>query len=86
MSFYVNGASFLSFAILAAKRSMTTENRGIKSLYFTSGLLEGTETIGLFVILCIFPNAFVPLAWGFGTLCFITALLRATLAWRAFSD
>ena len=85
-AFYANGASFLSFAILAAKRRMTSETRGIKSLYFTSGLLEGTETIGLFVIFCIFPTAFAPLAWAFGALCFATALLRAVLAFRVFRD
>lgn len=83
-SFYANGASFLSFAILAAKRTMTTEGQGVKSLYFTTGLLEGTETIGLFVIFCIFPDAFAPFAWGFGVLCFVTAFARIALAWQVF--
>lgn len=83
-SFYANGASFLSFAILAAKRGMQTEQRGVKSLYFTDGLLEGTETIAFFVTICIWPAIFVPCAWVFGTLCFATALLRIALAWRVF--
>jgi phosphatidylglycerophosphate synthase len=83
-SFYANGASFLSFAILAAKRGMQTEMRGIKSLYFTAGLLEGTETIAFFVIICIFPSIFVPCAWVFGVLCFVTALSRIVLAWQVF--
>lgn len=84
MSFYANGASFLSFAILAAKRGLETNARGVKSLYFTAGLLEGTETIGFFVLICIWPSAFSLLAWGFGTLCFVTALSRIALAWRVF--
>lgn len=83
-SFYVNGASFLSFAILAAKRGMQTQTRGVKSLYFTAGLLEGTETIAFFVLICIWPGAFVPLAWAFGALCFVTAVSRMALAWRVF--
>lgn len=83
-SFYANGASFLSFAILAAKRQMKTEMQGVKSLYFTSGILEGTETIALFVVICVFPAAFVPLAWGFGFLCFVTAFARIALARRVF--
>lgn len=84
MSFYANGATFLGYAILAEKRGMVTAGRGEKSLYFTAGLLEGTETIGLFVVLCIWPAGFAPLAWGFGALCLVTALARVALARRVF--
>lgn len=84
-SFYVNGATFLGYAVLAAKRGMETAGRGEKSLYFTAGLLEGTETIALFIAFCLWPAAFAPLAWGFGALCFITALSRVLLARRVFA-
>ena len=83
-SFYANGSSFLAYAVLAAKRGMQTTDRGEKSLYFTPGLLEGTETIGFFVLLCLWPSAFGPLAWVFGTLCFYTFVSRIWLAWRVF--
>lgn len=83
-SFYFNGTSFLGFAILAEKHGMSTEAQGRKSLYFSNGLLEGTETIGFFVLLCLFPGAFAPLAWGFGTLCFMGATLRIIAARRTF--
>lgn len=83
-SFYANGASFLSYAILAAKRGMQTDKRGVKSLYFTAGLLEGTETIAFFVIICIWPNLFSPLGWAFAGLCFVTAISRILLAWQVF--
>lgn len=86
MSFYANGASFLSFAILAAKRGLKTETRGIKSLYFTAGILEGTETIVFFIIICVWPGAFSTLAWWFGGLCFVTAVARIGLASRVFAD
>lgn len=85
-SFYANGASFLSFAILAAKRGMKTDTRGAKSLYFTAGILEGTETIMFFAIICIWPNGFSWLAWGFGSLCFVTAASRMILASRVFAE
>lgn len=84
MTFYANGATFLAYAILAEKRGMQTSARGDKSLYFTAGLLEGTETITFFVLLCIWPAAFAPLAWGFGALCLATALARVLLARRVF--
>ncbi len=83
-SFYANGASFLGFAVLAEKRRMQTDARGVKSLYFTGGLLEGTETIAFFVALCLFPGWFPPLAWAFGALCFVTAAARVMLARRVF--
>lgn len=83
-SFYVNGATFLGYAILAEKRGMTTTGRGEKSLYFTAGLLEGTETILIFAAFCLYPALFATLAWGFGALCFVTALSRIMLAWRVF--
>ena len=83
-SFYANGASFLGYAILAEKAKMTTDARGVKSLYFTGGLLEGTETIVFFAALCIWPDLFPLLSWIFGTLCFVTATSRILLAKRVF--
>lgn len=83
-SFYVNGASFLGFAVLAAKRGMETTSRGEKSLYFTAGLLEGTETILFFLAIVLWPGVFVPAAWVFGALCLVTAVARVLLAARTF--
>jgi phosphatidylglycerophosphate synthase len=83
-SFYVNGASFLGYAILAGKRGLETRAQGEKSLYFSAGLLEGTETILFFALLCILPGAFAPLAYVFGVLCFATALVRGLTAYRRF--
>ena len=85
LSFYFNGSSFLGFAILAEKHDIETTAQGQKSLYYSNGLLEGTETIGFFVILCLFPSYFAPLAWIFGTLCFATAILRIYGAQQTFT-
>lgn len=84
-SFYFNGTSFLGYAILAEKRGLETSAQGIKSLYFSNGLLEGTETIVFFVLLCLFPASFATLAWIFGALCFATATLRLIAARRVFT-
>lgn len=83
-AFYVNAATFLGFATLAAKRGMETTGRGVKSLYFTAGLMEGTETIAIFLLMVLWPAAFVPLAWVFGLLCLVTAGARIVLAARTF--
>ena len=85
LSFYFNGSSFLGFAILAEKREISTKAQGKKSLYYSNGLLEGTETIGFFVLLCLFPQWFAPMAWIFGTLCFATAALRIVAARDLFT-
>ena len=83
-SFVGTGSSFLAYAIFAAKRGITTNIRGAKSLYYIGGLTEGTETIALFVALCLFPDAFPWLAWGFGGLCWITTAARVTAAAGTF--
>jgi phosphatidylglycerophosphate synthase len=83
-AFYANGASFLAFSAIAARRGMQTRTRGVKSLYFTTGLMEGTETIAFFAAFILFPGAFAPLAYLFAALCGLTCAARILLAWRVF--
>jgi phosphatidylglycerophosphate synthase len=83
-SFYVNAATFLGFAILAEKHGLQTRSRGEKSLYFTAGLMEGTETILCFLVLALWPGSFVLVAGVFGALCLLTAGARLLLALRTF--
>lgn len=84
VSFYVNGASFLAFSAVAARLGMETRVRGPKSIYFTTGLAEGTETILFFVLFCLFPQWFAPLALVFAAMCFWTAFWRVMEARRLF--
>ena len=83
-TFYINGATFLGYAALAAKAGLQTTRRGIKTLYFTAGLLEGTETIAFFVFICLWPTAFPTAAAIFGILCLVTALSRILNARAVF--
>jgi phosphatidylglycerophosphate synthase len=87
-SFYVNGASFLAFAAMAEKRRLPPDSgaaaRGEKSLHFTTGLAEATETILAFSLFCLFPAAFPPLAYAFAAFCLVTAAARIVLAARVF--
>ncbi|WP_170371987.1 CDP-alcohol phosphatidyltransferase family protein [Ruegeria arenilitoris] len=86
LSFYFNGTSFLGFSLLADRHGLKTDARGQKALYFSGGLLEGAETIGFLVLLCLVPDAFAALAWIFGSLCFLTAIFRIVLAARSFGN
>lgn len=83
-AFYVNGASFLAFAIFAEKFRITTQAQGKKAIYYSAGLMEGTETILFFLAMCVFPQSFPWLASVFGGLCLITAAGRFALARRVF--
>jgi len=83
-SFVGTGASFLAFAALAAKRGITTVARGPKSIYYLGGLTEGSETIALFVAICLFPDLFAWFAWIFGGLCWLTTAVRIFQAAETF--
>jgi phosphatidylglycerophosphate synthase len=83
LSFVGTGTTFLAFAIMAAKRGLSSEARGRKSLFYLGGLAEGTETIVAFAAFCLFPSAFVPLAYVFGALCWLTTAARVVTARRS---
>ena len=85
-SFMGTGSSFLTYAIIAAKRGETTEIRGRKSLYYLGGLTEGTETFAFLAAILVFPQAFVPLAYVFAAACWITTVSRMLAAVRAFGE
>jgi phosphatidylglycerophosphate synthase len=84
LSFYINGATFLAYAVIAERRGLSTSARGEKSLYFTTGLAEATETIFVFCLFCLFPGYFAPIAFVFAAMCFVTAAARVVLAIRVF--
>lgn len=79
LAFYMNGATFLGFAVMAEKRGMSTNIQGAKSLYYLGGLAEGAETIAVFAAMCLFPAWFATIAWGFAGICVISALSRLIL-------
>ena len=83
-TFYINGASFLGYAVLAEKAGIETRAQGEKSLYYATGLLEGSETIAFFTAICLWPGYFSAMAWGFGALCLLTATQRVLAARRVF--
>ena len=85
-SFYVNGASFLAYAIIAEKRKLTGAPRQGKGFFFTAGLAEATETYVAFALFCLFPQAFPVLALAFAALCLVTATARILGARAVFAE
>ncbi|WP_417676272.1 CDP-alcohol phosphatidyltransferase family protein [Roseibium sp.] len=82
LSFYANGASFLAFAIMAEKHGLETDRQGSKSLYYLGGLAEGAETIGVFILMCLWPSGFAILAWAFAAVCIVSAGARTLIGVR----
>ncbi|MCV2875675.1 CDP-alcohol phosphatidyltransferase family protein [Rhodobacteraceae bacterium XHP0102] len=82
--FMGTGASFLAYAVIAAKRGMQSTDYPQKGFYYLGGLTEGAETIAIFIAFCLFPAAFPLLAMIFAAACAITTLTRLIAAWGAF--
>ena len=83
-AFIGTGSTFLAFAAFAEKRGLHSSNLPDKSFYFLGGLTEATETIAVFVAMCIWPQHFSWLAYGFAALCGITMATRIYWGYQAF--
>lgn len=84
VSFMGTSASFLAFGILAAKRGLQTDALGRKSFFYSTGLIEGSETAAFLVVVCLLPQHFAVLAFAFAALCGLTVAQRIVVAWRSF--
>ena len=83
-SFALTGVSFLAFASIAAEQNLQTSAHGEKSFFYSTGLAEGAETIGAFLLMCLFPQHFPIIAWAYAALCLLTVAQRSWLAYRHF--
>ncbi|MGF1721204.1 CDP-alcohol phosphatidyltransferase family protein [Vibrio kyushuensis] len=75
-TFIGTGTSFLAFAVMAGKQGIENPVYKHKSLYYMSGLTEGTETIGCFVLFCLLPTYFPVIAYIFAAACWFTTITR----------
>jgi phosphatidylglycerophosphate synthase len=71
-SFVGTGSTFLAFSIFATRHGLKNESLKEKSIYYLQGLTEGFETTLVLTLMCLFPQWFEWLAWGFGALCLMT--------------
>ena len=83
-AFMGTASSFLAFAVLAARRGLTSTAYPRKGFYYLGGLTESTETLAVFTLMCLVPAWFVPLALGFAALCALTTATRVVAGWQAF--
>jgi len=83
-AFVGTGSSFLAFAVIAAQRGMQATDYPSKGIFYLGGLTEGAETISFFVLICLMPQFFAPLAYLFAAACAVTTLIRWWQGWKAF--
>lgn len=82
--FCLTATGFLAFAIIAAKRGLESDAQGRKSFFYSTGLVEGSETIIFFVLMMLLPDWFPYIAGLFAVLCVVTAVQRTVLAMTVF--
>lgn len=75
-SFMGTGSSFLAFAIMAQRKSISSIEYPNKGFYYLGGLAEGTETIMFLLAFCLFADSFVWLAVLFSIICWLTTGTR----------
>jgi phosphatidylglycerophosphate synthase len=84
-AFVGTASSFLAFAAIAARRGLHSTDYPDKSLYFLGGLTEATETLMMFAAMCLWPQHFAALAYGFAAACCITIATRLWHGWKALA-
>lgn len=83
-SFTLTAVSFLAFAAIAARQTSDDGAHGPKAFIYSTGLMEGAETIAFFVLFCLFPEFFPTLAIVFAALCLLTVVQRFIFAAKSF--
>ncbi len=84
------GTTFLAKAAIQTQLDKISETNDAieglpKSFHYTSGLVEGLETI-IFMVLCLlFPNFFIFISIIFGILCLITFISRVIVCFNEFN-
>lgn len=87
-AYYVSGTAFLALSSLLERRGVgideaidRTAGRYFdgRSLRFVGGLAEGTETVVVYVLICLLPQHATVIAWVFTAAVAVTAMQRVGL-------
>jgi phosphatidylglycerophosphate synthase len=81
--FVGSGSTFLAYAAVSAKRGDVSPIYPNKAIYYLGGLTEGTETIIVFCVMCLWPQHFAMIAYGFAAACAVTTLTRLVFGARS---
>lgn len=73
-TFLATGASFLAAANIAAKRGITREPPSRKSFFYKAALIEGVETTGYLIVVCLLPDHFAVITYVFAVVSWLSVL------------
>ena len=79
-TYYVNGSVFLLGSVVAERRRRARPDE--RSLHFTRGLAEGTETVVAHAAMLAVPSAMTPIAGVFAAMVAVTAVQRTVATAR----
>ena len=85
-SFSMSMTVFLAFAIMAEKRGLETDAQGRKSFFYVAGLAEGTETIAFFAIVIIWPGTFIPAAFIYAGIVYVSVIGRVASSYSILKE
>jgi phosphatidylglycerophosphate synthase len=77
-TYLVNNVALLSFSSMVERLGLDFGDE--RSLRFTTGLAEGTETIVAYGLFCVLPGASRTIAWAFAAMVAVTAVQRVVAA------
>lgn len=83
VAYLLNNVALLSFASLVEKRGLAYGDE--RSLRFTTGLTEGSETIVAYSLICLVPAHAGTIAWVFCAMVLVTVAQRVALARQVLS-
>ena len=75
-SFVATQTSFLASAWIIEKNKLSISDGQKKSFFYAGGITEGFETILCFIMMLLFYEYIIYIAYIFGTLCWITFITR----------
>ncbi len=79
-AYYVSGAALLALSSLLERYGGPAGDG--RSIRFSGGLAEGTETVAVYVLICLLPGYAAVIAWLFAIAVAVTAVQRFSLAVR----
>jgi len=74
--FIGTGSTFLAYSVLAAKLGLQSTDYPNKGIFYLGGFTESTETITVFIFMCLLPAHYSSLAYSFAFLCALTTITR----------
>lgn len=83
-SFTASACTMLAYAVISYKNNRNQKVDLEQSPFYLGGFAQGFETLIAFIILCIVPSWFLPIAIILGCWCLVKALMIITTAYYNF--